>query len=60
MLSLVNKIRSKLAYRRQVLRVMSELESCTDRELADMGIHRGDITNIARQVKPNTNLKGWV
>lgn len=41
-----------------------ELESCSDRELADMGMHRCEISRIAREhsekAEANNNLKGWV
>lgn len=38
-----------LESRRVYLRTLRELSSCTDRELDDLGIARGDIYHIARQ-----------
>lgn len=55
----INAIADYMAYRKEFLKTLNELDSCTDRELADMGIHRGDIVHIAKQVKTNPNLKGW-
>lgn len=57
-------IKDSMARRAEVKRTMRELEACTDRELADMGIHRSEIYSVAmghhdRCVK-NENLKGWV
>jgi uncharacterized protein YjiS (DUF1127 family) len=42
-------VRHYLEKRRVYLRTLRELESCTDRELQDLGIGRGDIEHIARQ-----------
>ena len=42
---------------------MNELYNCTDRELNDMGLHRGMIRGLAEehyQAEINKNLKGWV
>ena len=38
-----------LENRRVYLRTLRELSTCTDRELDDLGIARGDIYRIARQ-----------
>ena len=38
-----------LENRRVYLRTLRELSSCTDRELGDLGIARGDIYRIARE-----------
>ena len=43
--SLIAKIQSYLRYRETV----RELSQLSDRELDDLGIVRGDISNIARQ-----------
>jgi uncharacterized protein YjiS (DUF1127 family) len=42
-------VRRYLEQRRVYLRTLRELSSCTDRELNDLGIGRGDIEDIARQ-----------
>jgi uncharacterized protein YjiS (DUF1127 family) len=42
-------VRQYLETRRVYLRTLRELSSCTDRELQDLGIGRGDIEHIARQ-----------
>jgi uncharacterized protein YjiS (DUF1127 family) len=42
-------VRRYLEQRRVYLRTLRELSSCTDRELNDLGIGRGDIEEIARQ-----------
>ena len=42
-------VRQYLEYRRVYLRTLRELSTCTDRELHDLGIGRGDIEHIARE-----------
>ena len=42
-------VRQYLENRRVYLRTLRELSSCTDRELHELGIDRGDIIRIARQ-----------
>ncbi len=42
-------VRHYLENRRVYLRTLRELSSCTDRELDDLGIARGDIYRIARE-----------
>jgi len=42
-------VRRYLHTRSVYLRTLRELMSCTDRELDDLGIERGDIEHIARQ-----------
>lgn len=58
-----------VAYRKRkqmIKRTIRELSACTDRELSDMGIARGDIWAIAhgdtsyQRARVNENLKGWV
>jgi uncharacterized protein YjiS (DUF1127 family) len=38
-----------LETRRVYMRTVRELSSCSDRELRELGIERGDIRHIARQ-----------
>ena len=45
---LLTEAKDALAERAKVKRTIRELNSLTDRELADMGIHRGDITSVAK------------
>jgi uncharacterized protein YjiS (DUF1127 family) len=42
-------VRQYFENRRVYLRTLRELSSCSDRELHDLGIERGDIEHIARQ-----------
>jgi uncharacterized protein YjiS (DUF1127 family) len=42
---ILNKVRAWLVYRETV----RELQSLSERELADLGVHRSDIRDIARQ-----------
>ncbi len=42
-------LRRYLENRRVYLRTLRELSTCTDRELHELGIERGDIEDIARQ-----------
>jgi uncharacterized protein YjiS (DUF1127 family) len=43
---------------------VKELSSLSDRELADIGLHRGAIKGVAQEyyddIVTNANLKGWV
>jgi len=62
--SLLAKIKTA-CYRRKLYNLtVSELSKLNDRELADMGINRCEIRNIARehshQAEINDNLRGWV
>ena len=59
----LQKLRKSQSYRN----TFNELSRLTDRELADIGIARGDIKNVARGDPEyrlvsdyNLNLKGWV
>ena len=45
---LIARIRQALADYRVYLQTRNELDSLNDRELADLGIARGNITDIAR------------
>ena len=38
---------SALARRRKIAQVVRELETCSDRELAELGLGRGDIVAVA-------------
>ena len=42
-------VRHYLENRRVYLRTLRKLSACTDRELDDLGIGRGDIYRIARE-----------
>ena len=44
----VATVRARLAVRRQQARLFAELDSCSDRELADMNISRADIGAMVR------------
>ena len=59
----LQKLRKSQSYRN----TYSQLAKLSDRELADIGITRGDIKNVARGDQSfklvsdyNQNLKGWV
>jgi uncharacterized protein YjiS (DUF1127 family) len=57
-LNFFKKIVAAIAYRRAVQKTIDDLSKCSDRELADMGIHRCEIKRIA--LEANENLRGWV
>ena len=42
-----NNIKQTLVARARINRTISELEACSDRQLADMGIYRGCIREVA-------------
>jgi uncharacterized protein YjiS (DUF1127 family) len=42
-------VRQYLETRRVYLRTLRELSTCSDRELRELGIERGDIHRIARE-----------
>jgi uncharacterized protein YjiS (DUF1127 family) len=48
-MALVETVKASRARRRVFNRTVRELNSLNDRELADLGIHRLSITEIARQ-----------
>jgi uncharacterized protein YjiS (DUF1127 family) len=58
------KIKTAWLKHRLFAKTRDELESCNNRELADMGINRCEIPRIARdhadKAEANDNLKGWV
>lgn len=60
------KIGAAYKHHREVQITIRELSRCTDRELNDMGISRGDIYAIAhgdethQRAIVNKNLEGWV
>ena len=43
------EIRTAILCRRDYRRTLNELDSLSDRDLADIGIHRGQIPALARQ-----------
>jgi uncharacterized protein YjiS (DUF1127 family) len=49
-------LRSRIATRHRYNRTASELNALTDRDLADMGIHRSDIERIARLASHERSL----
>lgn len=69
---MLQKIIARLAARRMYKRTVLELNELTDKELQDIGIHRGMINCIAKEsydeylrefhhkTAVNQNLKGWV
>ena len=68
-MKLVKRISAYLARRNRINKTVSELSSLTNRELADLGISRGQIHSIAYEtadpeqlgeVSVNSNLKGFV
>ncbi len=52
---LVANISAKIEENRIVNRTIKELSSLSNRELADLGIHRGQITSIARETVKGDN-----
>jgi uncharacterized protein YjiS (DUF1127 family) len=52
---LVDNISAKIEENRIVNRTIKELSSLSNRELADLGIHRGQITSIARETVKGDN-----
>lgn len=56
-------IKVKWQARRLANNTINELSKLTDRELNDMGLHRGAIRGLAKEHYDeivNKNLKGWV
>jgi uncharacterized protein YjiS (DUF1127 family) len=53
--ALVANISAKIEENRIVNRTIKELSSLSNRELADLGIHRGQIRSIARQTVKGDN-----
>ncbi len=53
-MNLLNHLRRARAVRRLERRTIEELSWCSDRDLADMGISRADIPDIARATAQNT------
>lgn len=49
-MKLVNNIKETLRKRRNMNDTIKELNSLTDHELNDIGIHRGQINSIARGI----------
>lgn len=68
-MNFLNKIRQKIERNREIRKTIDELQACTDRELADIGVHRCEIGRIAREYHTdngrkrydsNQKLAGWV
>lgn len=63
---LIKKVNLQMKRARDVRATVRELQGLTNRELADLGISRGEIYSIANQTADavygttNENLKGWV
>lgn len=61
--SFVKELAVKLKARKLANETIKELSRLSDRELNDMGLHRGMIRQIAYEhyeAEVNKNLKGWV
>lgn len=68
-INFLRKIKAQYTYHRQVQQTINELAKLTNKELADIGLSRGDIWSVAheshKQDKPadvyaNPNLRGFV
>lgn len=62
---ILNEIRTVIRRRRQYRQTVDELSHMSDAELADIGIHRCEISRIAMEstydnLDPNPNVRGWV
>lgn len=67
---IIELFRSFIRYRTNqaaIKQTIRELNMLTDRELADIGMCRGDIYSVARKdadmkisAETNSNMKGWV
>lgn len=44
----IDDIRQAFALHKQYLAIVTELRALTDRELADLGLHRSNIADVAR------------
>jgi uncharacterized protein YjiS (DUF1127 family) len=57
-------IRKEMKRRSDIKATISQLSALSDYELMDMGIHRGEIYDIAhssvKNAEENKNLRGWV
>ena len=58
--ALFKKILTKMSDSRRIRSTIKELNRLSDRELKDIGLHRGMIHTVANQVHTNPNLGGWV
>ena len=58
--ALFKKILTKMSDSRRIRSTIKELNKLSDRELSDIGIHRGMIYTVAHQIDANPNLRGWV
>mgnify|MGYP000616120935 CR=1 FL=1 len=54
------RISAKLSEASRTRKTINTLNKLTDRELKDIGLHRGMIHTVANQVHTNPNLGGWV
>lgn len=61
--SFIKEVAVKYKARKLAKETINQLQGLNDRELADMGLHRGMIRQLAEehyQSEVNKNLKGWV
>ena len=61
--SFIKEVAVKYKARRLAKETINQLQGLNDRELADMGLHRGMIRQLAEehyQAEVNKNLRGWV
>lgn len=59
-------LKHKHEMHRNIRSTINELSKLSDKQLRDIGLHRGDIWSVAHEVyyddrlEANKNLKGWV
>lgn len=61
--SFIKEIAVRYKARKLAKETINQLSSLNDRELHDMGLHRGMIRQLAEEhyeIEVNKNLKGWV
>lgn len=61
--SFIKEVAVKYKARKLAKETINQLQGLNDRELADMGLHRGMIRQLAEEhyeAEVNKNLKGWV
>jgi uncharacterized protein YjiS (DUF1127 family) len=58
------RIRKEMKRKSDIRSTINQLSALSDYELSDMGIHRGEIYDIAhssvKNAEENKNLRGWV
>lgn len=54
------EIKRKLQKRSEYKKTVNDLSRLTDKELNDIGLHRGLIRSVALGHYSNPNIKGWV